>query len=286
MSDLSALLDALERDGYAITDGLFDRSLAESLRHEAGALLDEGVFQPAAVGGSRSRKRREAASRPSLASGPRLVPIGEATRTDHIHWLDAAASGIQQTFLGAMESLRQAINQRLMLGLFDLECHFACYAPGGYYRMHLDRFQHDDRRALSAVFYLNDAWTADDGGALRLYLGETAKAQPVHPCTAPLASVPSATAPTFMKGRTSKASRATDSARGPIADVQDARMPRRPGMVESGLDPIGDVPAGEYRDVLPRLGTLALFLSDRYWHEVLPARRPRFAVTGWFRTRG
>jgi len=81
-------------------------------------------------------------------------------------------------------------------------------------------------------------------------------------------------------------------------------MPRRPGMVESGLDPIGetatapslargprldpigDVSAGEYRDVLPHLGTLALFLSDRYWHEVLPARRPRFAVTGWFRTRG
>ncbi len=226
MSDLSPLLDALERDGYAIIDGLFDRSLAESLRHEAGALHNRGVLQPAGVGGGQARGRREAASRPSLASGPRTrvpdvplmtSPIGEAARTDHIRWLDAAASGIQQAFLVAMEGLRQAINRRLLLGLFDLECHYACYAPGGYYRPHLDRLQHDDRRTLSAVFYLNDAWTAEDGGALRIYLG--------------------------------------------------------------------DVPGGDYRDVLPHLGTLALFLSDRYWHEVLPARRPRFAVTGWFRTR-
>jgi putative glutathione S-transferase len=48
-----------------------------------------------------------------------------------------------------------------------------------------------------------------------------------------------AIAPTQMSGRTSGASRASVSARGP-ADVQDARMPRRPGMAGSGLDSIGD----------------------------------------------
>jgi Rps23 Pro-64 3,4-dihydroxylase Tpa1-like proline 4-hydroxylase len=241
MNGLAAALNALERHGYAVTDGLIDRALAESLRDEARALEARGDFRPARVGDRHARARVEAAGRPNqmtgrastasrasiLACGPRTrvpdvppiaSPIGESTRTDHIHWLDAAASDVQRAWLAEMESLRLAINERLTLGLFDLECHYACYAPGGYYRPHLDRFRRDSRRTLSIVMYLNADWTADDGGALRLYLG--------------------------------------------------------------------DLPAGRYCDVLPRLGTAALFLSDRYWHEVRPARRPRYAVTGWFRTRG
>ena len=42
---------------------------------------------------------------------------------------------------------------------------------------------------------------------------------------------------------------------------------------------------GDYRDVLPQGGTLVCFLSDRFWHEVLPARRARLSLTGWFRRR-
>jgi SM-20-related protein len=53
------------------------------------------------------------------------------------------------------------------------------------------------------------------------------------------------------------------------------------GQLRLYLDPIG----GEYRDVLPEGGTLVCFLSDRFWHEVLPARRERLSLTGWFRHR-
>ncbi len=42
---------------------------------------------------------------------------------------------------------------------------------------------------------------------------------------------------------------------------------------------------GEHRDVLPEGGMLVCFLSDRFWHEVLPARRERLSLTGWFRRR-
>ena len=38
-------------------------------------------------------------------------------------------------------------------------------------------------------------------------------------------------------------------------------------------------------DVLPRAGTLAVFLSGRFHHEVLPARRERMSVTGWLKVR-
>jgi SM-20-related protein len=37
--------------------------------------------------------------------------------------------------------------------------------------------------------------------------------------------------------------------------------------------------------VLPQGGRLVAFLSDRFEHEVLPARRERMSFTGWFRRR-
>ena len=42
---------------------------------------------------------------------------------------------------------------------------------------------------------------------------------------------------------------------------------------------------GPFELVEPRAGTLVAFLSGDYWHEVLPARRTRMSVTGWFRVR-
>jgi SM-20-related protein len=39
-------------------------------------------------------------------------------------------------------------------------------------------------------------------------------------------------------------------------------------------------------DVPPQGGTLVAFASDRFPHEVRPARRERLSLTGWFRTRG
>ena len=56
-----------------------------------------------------------------------------------------------------MDSLREALNRGLFLGLEDFECHFALYPPGAFYRKHVDRFRDDDRRMVSAVIYLNDA---------------------------------------------------------------------------------------------------------------------------------
>jgi SM-20-related protein len=44
-------------------------------------------------------------------------------------------------------------------------------------------------------------------------------------------------------------------------------------------------PVDEPVDVRPEGGTLAVFLSERLEHEVLPARRPRSSLTGWFRRR-
>jgi 4,5-DOPA dioxygenase extradiol len=73
-----------------------------------------------------------------------------------------------------------------------------------------------------------------------------------------------ANATSHVAGRTSEASRASSSSRGP-ADVQDAQMPRRPGMAGNGLDPIGEdarlsVPTPEH--YLPLLYILAQQRQD------------------------
>jgi SM-20-related protein len=40
-----------------------------------------------------------------------------------------------------------------------------------------------------------------------------------------------------------------------------------------------------HEEILPLGGQLVTFLSARFPHEVLPARRPRLSITGWFRQR-
>ena len=41
-----------------------------------------------------------------------------------------------------------------------------------------------------------------------------------------------------------------------------------------------------YEEILPLGGQLVTFLSARFLHEVLPARRQRISITGWFRQHG
>jgi SM-20-related protein len=67
--------------------------------------------------------------------------------------------------------------------------------------------------------------------------------------------------------------------------------PQDGGQLRIYLDPetTGDAEGagegGATVDVVPRAGTLAIFLSERFWHEVLPAERERMSVTGWLKTR-
>lgn len=54
------------------------------------------------------------------------------------------------------------------------------------------------------------------------------------------------------------------------------------GLLRFWPDPLGD---GQPINIVPAGGTLVTFLSELYWHEVLPASRTRLALTGWFKRR-
>lgn len=55
------------------------------------------------------------------------------------------------------------------------------------------------------------------------------------------------------------------------------------GLLRFYLSEDGD--ESSYIDIEPLAGRMVLFLSRRFFHEVLPAKRDRLSLTGWFRVR-
>lgn len=43
--------------------------------------------------------------------------------------------------------------------------------------------------------------------------------------------------------------------------------------------------AGPYIDVFPQAGTVVIFRSASFWHEVMPSKKSRLSLTGWLRGR-
>ena len=197
--DVAALADDLHAQGWSVCPDFLSAPAVAALRGELES--SRAALQPAAIG---------------RGAG---VLQDAAIRSDQTLWLDAQ-SPAQQQLLAQMETLRVQLNQRLLLGLFDCEAHFAVYPPGAFYRRHLDAFRaaaSDQRpqRVLSSVIYLNPDWDVADGGELVLY------------------------------------------------DAADTELMR----------------------VQPLAGAAVFFLSEEFPHEVLPARRERYSIAGWFRSR-
>ncbi|MGE8497248.1 MAG: 2OG-Fe(II) oxygenase [Pseudomonas sp.] len=160
------IVDDLAEHGWSIQPLFAPEPLTAELAVECRARAERGALTPAGVG-----------------RGSALA-VREAVRGDSIEWLEVGQSDVCDQYLMLLDGLRQAINQGLYLGLEDYESHFALYPPGAFYQKHVDRFRDDDRRTVSAVLYLNQAWQDEQGGALRLYLknGEVRDVPPQAGC--------------------------------------------------------------------------------------------------------
>lgn len=152
MDAAAALDDALRDAGWAVACDLVDAALCVRLYDEAVVHLQTGRLTAAATG---------------RADGRGFSGL----RGDSTLWLDDPACGpAAGELLVALDALRIGLNRRLLLGLDEVEAHFAHYPPGAGYARHRDRFRSDDARVLSLVVYLNADWPDDAGGALRLHL--------------------------------------------------------------------------------------------------------------------
>ncbi len=90
-------------------------------------------------------------------------------RSDEICWINGD-SDAGKAWLEWTKALQLYLNSRLFLGLFSFESHFSHYAPGAFYKKHVDAFRGESNRVLSMVLYLNPGWLPDDGGELLLNL--------------------------------------------------------------------------------------------------------------------
>lgn len=189
------IADALVDQGYYYTSRPLPGLPTTTLQQRIAQLDAEAALQRAGIGRHQDHQ------------------INNSVRRDSIRWLSSEHTA-EREYLEWMDGLRSGINERLFMGLFDYECHFAHYPPGAFYQRHLDAFQGRTNRVLTTVYYLNDQWQADQGGELLLY--------------------------------------ANDSDR-------------------------------VLEQVLPETGTLLVFLSDRFPHEVLETHRDRYSIAGWFR---
>ncbi|UVK98544.1 2OG-Fe(II) oxygenase [Pseudomonas sp. B21-048] len=149
---LLRIVDDLAARGWSRQNIFLPLDLTQALAAECRKRAAEGELAPAAVG-----------------RGP-FSEIREGIRGDHIQWIEPGQVEACDRYLGLMDSLREAMNRGLFLGLEDFESHFALYPPGAFYLKHVDRFRDDDRRMVSAVIYLNDGWLPEHGGQLRMYL--------------------------------------------------------------------------------------------------------------------
>ncbi len=145
---IGRLCDALAGPGYAVERGFLAQDAARALRAALRVRDAAGTFHGAGIGVGAER-----VVRPDI-------------RGDRICWLDAPEGAAECDVFAALEALRGALNRDLMLGLTELELHYAIYAPGAGYQRHLDRSPHGVERTVTIVLYLNEGWGAADGGEL------------------------------------------------------------------------------------------------------------------------
>lgn len=146
---LDAIAQQLEHRGYALVPQALPPETVDALFVELKQLREQD-FRPAGIG------RQDD------------FQLNRFVRSDQICWLNGqspAAAG----FLAWMEALREGLNRRLFLGLFDYEAHYASYPTGAFYKKHVDAFKGQSNRVLSTVFYLNPQWQPNDGGELVIY---------------------------------------------------------------------------------------------------------------------
>ncbi|HEX8061410.1 MAG TPA: 2OG-Fe(II) oxygenase [Cyclobacteriaceae bacterium] len=150
--------DNLADQGFAIVDNFLNRKETEEL-----VQLDEfqnGLLHMRQAGiGQQSDFR-----------------INEAIRGDYIRWIDkASAVPPVKLYIDRLDEMMRFINRTLFLSLKDIELHMTVYPAGAYYKRHLDQFKPGDHRKLSVIYYLNENWTDDLGGQLRMHLKSGSK---------------------------------------------------------------------------------------------------------------
>jgi SM-20-related protein len=142
---------ALTIHGIAVRDQFLTPVHTRALIDCAHQRRARGDFAAARIGSGQSVQRRA------------------DIRGDSTCWIQPPLLAPEQTLLEELERLRLDLNREALLGLFELELHYAWYPTGAGYARHVDQPQGRGQRRVSLVLYLNESWTSAAGGELRLF---------------------------------------------------------------------------------------------------------------------
>ena len=148
----NTLIDSFINDRVGIAEHFLNESLAGHLRENLTALFDQNKMQ---LGGTGKNA---------------LVDRNNLVRGDSIHWLDRAHNDVHEnSFFDLMDRFVKYLNENCYTGINNYEFHYTLYAPGTFYKKHIDRFQNNDSRKFSMIMYLNTDWISEDGGELCIH---------------------------------------------------------------------------------------------------------------------
>lgn len=153
-----SIADDLAEHGYAVADQFLSQQEVNAILSLDEFKTGLAEFKKAGIGKQQERQ------------------INEAIRGDYIKWLDKNSSAAPvKLYLDRLNKMIDYLNQSLFLSMKDYEVHMTIYPAGSYYKRHLDQFKKDDHRKLSVICYLNNDWTEENGGQLRVYLPDGQK---------------------------------------------------------------------------------------------------------------
>ena len=256
---LDAIAAELASDGFCILDGVLGARGQRALRHEVVALRSAGQLRPSRLAGGRT--------------GSNTAFTHSAVRGDHMGWFTGNEpslwpGGTLTAYLTRVDTLIAQLGSRVP----DLarvgsrsKAMVACYPSGGArYVRHCDNScsasegERCNGRRLTAILYLNEEWSALDGGCLRLY------------------------APSDPEAASRTLKRLTEQLQSCSSIAEKARlMPSIEAQLAAVDAQVDDGPP--LCDVAPLGDRLVLFYADyRVPHEVLPAHHERLAITLWY----
>ena len=148
----NTLIDSFITDKVGIAEHFLNESLASHLKENLTTLFGQNKMQLAGTGNKA------------------IVDRDKLMRGDSIHWLDRAHNDVHENnFFDLMDRFVQYLNDNCYTGIKSYEFHYTLYAPGTFYKKHIDRFQNNDSRKFSMIMYLNTDWIVEDGGELCIH---------------------------------------------------------------------------------------------------------------------
>lgn len=93
-------------------------------------------------------------------------------RNDYTYWLEKDHHPTEKNLLEGLDQLLLALKNYFRISLSHLECHFALYPKGHFYKRHIDQTAENNKRFFSFVIYLNQNWNESLGGKLVVFEGE------------------------------------------------------------------------------------------------------------------